>query len=199
MAARPSCRLTAHRGSNRRPCRGRHGDDRAGLRCHGSHGTHAGDNDFRLNATSADNAGFCFQATPTGGSAARWRIHGDRWSRSSGTSSAEAHESSARNAGHAGSRSAPSIAGGRVSRKKSFWQITESRQRNRAWCKSLCKYCNSTSGRACLSLRNRANVMWLVDSQLLAPGLELLVALQEGYRYIRSRRRGSVNPDGWQS
>lgn len=192
MAARPSRRLTAHRGSTVALAAAVTATIALVSLATGRM-AHAGDNDFRLNATSADNAGLLFQATPDG----RFEPLDNEW-RSLVTQLGYVFSpklmSPAETLGHAGFSVGAIWSGTFVSGKKSFWQITDRGQRTGRGASLLQTLQLDVRKGLPFSFEIGANVMWLVDSQLLAPGLELRWALQEGYRYIPDLAvRGSVN------
>lgn len=153
----------------------------------------AGDNDFRLNATGSDNAGLLFQSTADG----RFEPLDGEW-RSLVTQLGYVFSpklmSPAETLGHAGFSVGAIWSGTFVSGDKAFWQVTERGQRTGRGAKLLQTLQLDVRKGLPFSFEIGANVMWLVDSQLLAPGLDVRWALQEGYRYIPDLAvRGSVN------
>ncbi len=151
----------------------------------------AGENDFRLNAKK-DGAGLLFK--DDGGGAAvpldeRWRA----FSTQLGFVFAPRLASPAETLGHSGFHVSAMWSGTFVSSTEPYWNVTERAQRTSPASMLHSLQLDVRKGLP-FSLEIGANFVWLVDSELFAPGLEVRWALHEGYGYTPDfALRGSVN------
>lgn len=158
----------------------------------------AGENDFRLNAMRDGNP-ILFQRTGNNGYAPIARQGDGRTPYESlvtelGYVFSPRLASPAETLGHAGFHVSAMWSGTNVSNKEDFWYVTEAAQdggKPNGWLHTL-----QLDVRKGLpwSFEIGVNFMWLADSELFAPGLEIRWALQEGYKYVPDFGvRGSVN------
>jgi len=102
-------------------------------------------------------------------------------------------EGPAETIGHAGFEVGLGWAGSFVS-DEDWWRLTENGQENNAPTQFLNTLRLDVQKGLPLSLQLGAHVQWVLDSQMVAPGLELRWAFQEGYRFLPDFSLGaSVN------
>lgn len=85
--------------------------------------------------------------------------------------------------GHDGFHVGAMWSGSFVSSDQPYWQVTERGQRGAAPGMLSTLQLDLRKGLP-MSFEIGANLMWLVESQVFAPGLEVRWAFQEGYRYV---------------
>lgn len=150
----------------------------------------AGDNDFRLNATKG-GAGVLFEM-----SGGRYVPREELWrafATQLGFVIAPRLASPSETLGHSGFHVGAMWSGSFVSADQPYWQVTERGRRDLPSSMLSTLQLDVRKGLP-FSFELGANVMWLVESELFAPGLEVRWALQEGYAYIPDLSvRGSVN------
>lgn len=150
----------------------------------------ANSNDFRLNARSGGD-GVLFTAangayTPLED---RWRAFATEL----GYVLAPRLASPTETLGHAGFHVGVMWSGTFVSADQPYWLLTERAQTEGASSMLQTLQLDVRKGLP-FSFELGVNVMWLLESQLFAPGLEVRWGLQEGYDYIPDLSvRGSVN------
>lgn len=150
----------------------------------------AGDNDFRLNARK-DGAGLLFQenagsVTPND---ERWRA----FTTQLGYVFAPRLASPAETLGHSGFHVGVLWSGTFISADEAFWSVTEQGQRGAPRSMLQTLQLDVRKGLP-FSLEIGTNFLWLIDSELFAPGLEVRWAIHEGYGYTPDFAvRGSVN------
>ena len=152
----------------------------------------AGELDFRLNATK-DGQGVLFDSCGAGCYQANEAAFRD-FTTQLGFVLAPRMASPAETQGHAGFSVAAMWSGSFVSSDQSYWNVTE-RGRTAAGAKPLLQTLQLDLRKGLpFSFEVGANFMWLADSELFAPGLEVRWALQEGHPYIPDLAvRGAVN------
>jgi hypothetical protein len=150
----------------------------------------AGDNDFELNA-SKNGQGLLF--TQSGG---RYEPLDTQW-RSLVTQLGYVFSprlaTPAETLGHSGFHVGAIWSGTFVSGDEPYWQVTERGQREQANSFLQTLQLDVRKGLP-FSFEVGANLMWLVESELFAPGLEVRWAIHEGFAYAPDFGvRGSVN------
>ena len=156
----------------------------------------AGENDFRLNATS-NGEGVLFSRIADGGATPRYAPDNALFRglvRELGYVFSPRLASPAETLGHAGFHVSALWSGTFVSADERFWEVTERGRKSGDPSPLLQTLQLDVRKGLPFSFELGVNFMWLVDSELFAPGLELRWALQEGYKYIPDLGiRGSVN------
>jgi hypothetical protein len=162
---------------------------------------HAADNDFRLNGRDKAGQGILFHCNNrmqnpdncTAGFAADNGLF-NAFVTQLGYVFAPRLASPAETLGHSGFHIGALWSGTTVSNDQPYWGVTERAQNGqdpRGFLQTL--QLEVRKGLP-FSFELGANFMWLVESQLFAPGIEVRWALQEGYKYIPDLGiRGSVN------
>lgn len=151
----------------------------------------ADSNDFRLNATDRNGAGILYTAQNGGylPNDERWRAFATQL----GYVLAPRLASPTETLGHSGFHIGTMWSGTFVSGDEPYWQVTE-RARTEAPSSLLHTLQLDVRKGLPFSFELGVNLMWLVESQIFAPGLEVRWALQEGYKYVPDLSvRGSVN------
>lgn len=149
----------------------------------------AGVLDFRLNASDDSGAGYLFEgcranATTCAANNAAFRD----FTTQLGFVLAPRMASPAETLGHAGFHIGAMWSGSLISNEQRYWQITEG---SRSVAQTL--QLDIRKGLP-YSFELGANFMWLAESEMFAPGLELRWALNEGFRYLPDFAvRGAVN------
>lgn len=151
----------------------------------------AGENDFRLNAKK-DGAGLLYKDEGSGAAVPlddQWRA----FTTQLGFVFAPRLASPAETLGHSGFHVSAMWSGTFVSSGESYWGVTERGQRETPASMLHSLQLDVRKGLP-FSLEIGANFVWLVDSELFAPGLEVRWALHEGFGYTPDfALRGSVN------
>ena len=151
----------------------------------------AAPNDFRLNARGADGQGLLFSE-----SGARFIANETQWKALVGELAfvfAPRIASPAETLGHAGFHLGVLWSGTLVSKDEAYWKITEQGQRGSPNGLLQTLQVDIRKGLP-LSFELGVNALWLVESQMWAPGIELRWALHEGYHFAPDvGLRGSVN------
>lgn len=152
----------------------------------------AGDSDFRLNAaTGTGNArrGVLFDES--------FRPRNDLFrdfATQLGFVLAPRNASPAETLGHAGFHLGAMWSGSFVSADQPYWQVTDRAQAGRGTADVLHTLQLDVRKGLPFSFELGVNLMWLWDSSIFAPGLEVRWALQEGFKYAPDFSvRGSVN------
>ena len=152
----------------------------------------AGENDFRLNRTK-NGAGILFSQPSPG----RYEPLNEQFKNLAtelGYVFSPRLASPAETLGHAGFHVSALWSGTWVSHKDDYWQVTNRAQQGQGPNNLLQTLQLDVRKGLPFSFEIGVNFMWLVDSELFAPGLELRWALQEGYAYLPDFGiRGSVN------
>lgn len=141
---------------------------------------HAGDNDFRLNATRGGE-GVLF--TEQGGRFVPLDDFFDAFATELGYVLAPRLASPAETLGHSGFHVSGLWSGTFVSSDERFWGVTERGQRGGANRVLQTLQMEIRKGLP-FSFEVGASFLWLIDSELFAPALEARWAVQEGYRYL---------------
>ncbi len=151
----------------------------------------AGENDFRLNARR-DGRGILF--TESGG---RFEPNNELFrdfTTELGFVFAPRLAAPAETLGHSGFQVSALWSGTFVSNDQDFWFVTDRAQQGRSPQGMLQTLQLDVRKGLPFSFEIGVNFMWLIDSELFAPGLEVRWALQEGYKYVPDfGLRGSVN------
>jgi hypothetical protein len=152
----------------------------------------AGELDFRLNATKGGQ-GVLFQDCGAGCYQANEAAFRD-FTTQLGFVLAPRMASPAETLGHAGFSVGAMWSASFVSSSQGYWNVTE-RGQSDAGAKPLLQTLQLDLRKGLpFSFEVGANFMWLADSELFAPGLELRWALQEGHPYLPDIAvRGAVN------
>ncbi len=158
----------------------------------------AGEQDFRLNGTRG-GAGILFDCV--GGDAGRDcdRYAADQeafrdFATQLGLVLAPRMAAPARTLGYAGFHLSAMWSGTLVSDDADYWLLTERGQRSQTAASMLSTLQLDARKGLPFSFEVGANLMWLVGSQVFAPGLEVRWALQEGARYVPDLSlRGAVS------
>lgn len=147
---------------------------------------YAGEFDFRLNA-DAGGQGVLFSGLSNGQCAPRCTPNNAAWrdlTTQLGYIVAPRIATPAETLGHAGFHLGLMWSGTSVSAGQEYWQVQEAAQRTgnaRGFAQTL--QLDLRKGLP-FSFELGVNFMWLVDSEMFAPGLEVGWALQEGYRFV---------------
>ncbi len=158
----------------------------------------ASENDFRLNGTK-DGQGILFSCAQQGadGDCARFAPRQELFrdfSTQLGLVMAPRMASPARTLGYGGFHLSAMWSGSFVSSDADYWLITERGQQRRTAAPMLSTLQLEARKGLPFSFEVGANMMWLVGSQLVAPGLEARWALDEGSDYLPDLSiRGAVN------
>ncbi len=160
-----------------------------------SSAAYAGEFDFRLNGLNPNNTanpqGILFSCAPS--CTANNAAFRD-FTTQLGFVFAPRLASPAETLGHAGFHVGAMWSGSLVSSDQPYWAITERAQRGAGTQGMLQTLQLDIRKGLPFSFELGANFMWLADSELFAPGLELRWALQEGYKYLPDFAvRGAVN------
>lgn len=151
---------------------------------------HAGDNDFRLNGVR-NNEGILF--SQDGGTFSPNNDKFRAFATELGYVLAPRLASPAETLGHSGFHVGVMWSGSLVS-DSDYWLITERGQRTGETASMLHTLQLDIRKGLPFSFELGVNFMWLTESHIFAPGLEVRWALQEGYKYIPDfGLRGSVN------
>lgn len=145
----------------------------------------AGDADFRLNGTRGGQ-GILFRCNDTSGNvtcAPNENTYRD-FTTQLGFVLAPRLASPAETLGYAGFHVSAMWSGSFVSGDEPYWANTEGAQRGGAPPNFLQTLQLDVRKGLPMSFEVGVNLMWLVDSEVFTPGLEVRWALQEGYRYI---------------
>lgn len=147
----------------------------------------AGDLDFRLNATDNNGDGILFTGCGGAPCAANNAAFRD-FTTQLGFVFAPRMASPAETLGHAGFHVGAMWSGSLISNNESYWGVTEGRP-------GLAQTLQLDVRKGLpFSFEIGANFMWLADSEMFAPGLELRWALNEGFAYLPDFAvRGAVN------
>lgn len=152
----------------------------------------AGDSDFRLNAGTGSGAGrrgILFDET--------YKPRNDLFrdfATQLGFVLAPRNASPAETLGHAGFHLGAMWSGSFVSNDQSYWQVSDRAQAGRDTAGVLHTLQLDVRKGLPFSFELGVNLMWLWDSAIFAPGLEVRWALQEGFKYAPDFSvRGSVN------
>ncbi len=152
----------------------------------------AGDFDFRLNRTDKAGDGILFDCSS--GTCAVNQGRFDDFATQLGFVLAPRLASPAETLGHAGFHVGAMWSGSFVSNDQNYWELTERGQRNTAAPGFLQTLQLDVRKGLPFSFELGVNFMWLIDSELFAPGLEVRWALQEGYKWVPDLSlRGAVN------
>jgi len=151
----------------------------------------AGELDFRLNGIDANQEGILFGCN--GGCSPNNPAFRD-FTTQLGFVFAPRMASPAETLGHAGFHVGAMWSGSLVSSDQPYWQVTERGQKGGGGQSMLQTLQLDIRKGLPFSFELGANFMWLADSELFAPGIELRWALNEGYRYLPDIAiRGAVN------
>ena len=152
----------------------------------------AGDFDFRLNRTDAAGDGILFDCAS--GTCTPNQARFVDFATQLGFVLAPRLASPAETLGHAGFHVSTMWSGSFVSNDQSYWALTDRGQRNTANPSFLQTLQLDVRKGLPFSFELGVNFMWLVDSEIFAPGMEVRWALQEGYKYVPDLSiRGAVN------
>ncbi|MCA9550595.1 MAG: hypothetical protein KC933_11210 [Myxococcales bacterium] len=152
----------------------------------------AGDLDFQLNA-SKNGQGILFDSCGAGCYQANEAAFRD-FTTQLGFVLAPRMASPAETLGHAGFSVGAMWSGSFVSSDQNYWNVTN-RGQSPAGAKAMLQTLQLDVRKGLpFSFEVGANFMWLADSELFAPGLEVRWALQEGHPYVPDLAvRGAVN------
>ncbi len=152
----------------------------------------AGDFDFRLNRVDKSGSGILYDCSS--GSCAVNQGRFNDFATQLGFVLAPRLASPAETLGHAGFHVSAMWSGSFVSNDQNYWELTDRGQRNTAAPGFLQTLQLDVRKGLPFSFELGVNFMWLVDSELFAPGMEVRWALQEGYEYVPDLSlRGAVN------
>lgn len=152
----------------------------------------AADNDFRL-YNSDKGRPILFTQTPAGGYEPNDELFRD-FVQDLGFVFAPRLASPAETLGHSGFHVGAMWSGSFIPNDRDYWKITERAQSGRSPRGFLQTLQLDVRKGLPFSFEIGVNFMWLIESELFAPGLELRWALQEGYTYVPDFGvRASVN------
>jgi hypothetical protein len=156
----------------------------------------AADNDFRLNATARDGSGVLFSRTPEPGGRFTYFANDaafNSFATQLGYVLAPRLASPADTLGYSGFDMGLLWSGTFVSSGQSYWNVTEKGQTGSPNSMLQTLQIEARKGLP-FSFELGVTMMWLIESQLFAPGIEVRWALQEGYKYTPDfGLRGSVS------
>lgn len=149
----------------------------------GGRAAHAGDADFRLGATSASGQGLLFECTSTGACTPR----NDRFRGFVGQLGqvlAPRSMTPSETLGHSGFHVGAMWSGSFVANDEAYWGVTEAAQRTGSTSGLLSSLHLDVRKGLPLDFELAAQLQWLADSEIFAPGAELRWALEEYHPYM---------------